>query len=174
MGMTTYVVTGYVRSGTSAMMRALSKGGLPPAYDPQREAGGELLMEPSWEDAFAGDFPATFDDRLVKALLTYSNWPWPVHDYKVIVMVREPDVVWNSFDRAFNDTPQVPKARYKDMIRRAWHSFQSRDDVDAVMTHFDGLKSSPHSVFQMLADKGWPINVDAASAIIQPALSRST
>jgi hypothetical protein len=175
-----YVVSGFMRSGTSMMMRALEAGGLVVAKEDERtkamnerwgEVGTpngylpnddyyEMLIEPHLNPRF----PSEFEDKVVKVM--YGGVAkLPRHQYRAIFMRRPARDIQMSMLAAFRDStslmwaPDVFDAhmsRIVDILRDR-RSFASVDEV-----WYDDVIENPRKVFAKL---DWPIDVDAAAAV---------
>jgi hypothetical protein len=186
-----YIVAGHPRSGTSAMMRALDSGGMRPIWGRERDArfakfsddkyalnpDGNLyepskiqlnhLMNPEKSSDFRG--------RVVK-LIVGQLLPLPVADYRVVVIVRDPEEIRLSWERAFNAERDVFRRgrdywdpsflkNYWETIAQCQRGLENRRDVWSVCRlEHARLMREPLETISTLLD--WPVNaVDAASAI---------
>jgi len=108
--MTIFVVSGYRRTGTSAMMKALHAGGIPAIFSPHIEDGNPDAngYKPNpgglWEVGFTqymnADFLRRFipDDSCIKIM--FDGLPClPQRKYKIIFMERDPEEITASTDR---------------------------------------------------------------------------
>ena len=104
-----YIVSGYRRTGTSAMMRALHAGGIPAIFMPDLEAanpdesgyqpnpGG--LYEVGLNQYVNADFLRVIDDESVIKIL-FDGLPFlPYRDYKIIWMERDLEEIRVSTER---------------------------------------------------------------------------
>ena len=80
-----YIVSGWMRSGTSMMIRALEAGGMEAVYTP-----GHPDYELSKEDYRLNRSPELYEGKVVKSLRfgTEQMWPWP-GGYRVVFMDRD-------------------------------------------------------------------------------------
>jgi len=97
-----YIVTGYMRSGTSMMMQALIAGGLEADYDERRERmndnygdkfyrpNGGGFYELSYMEYKKENFPLDHEGKLIKALRGGIDQIAP-HEYKIVMMLRGDD-----------------------------------------------------------------------------------
>ena len=105
-----FVVSGYRRTGTSAMMKALHKGGIPAIFSPHIEDGNPDASgyQPNpgglWEVGFNQYMNAKFlrkfipDDSVIKIM--FDGLPClPQRAYKIIFMERDPEEITASTDR---------------------------------------------------------------------------
>ena len=178
-----YLVTGFFRSGTSMMMQALEAGGLPVYHHPDRDAVNERwtdqasrpnprgLYEPSTDDLFTPGFPRMHDGCAVKLLIPWL-WSLAVHDYRVVVMIRDPAAILASYERAFKDFwDGRSRARwiteYPARIVEAQRGFKNRRDVRSVTPLvYNAVLGTPRAAFTALAQDGFPVDVEAAASVV--------
>ena len=172
-----YLVTGVMRSGTSAMMEALEAGGLPVVKSDERRRLNERfgamtdyrpnpidLYEPAASDFHERHFPCRFDGMAIKVvapLITHLA----VHRYRALVMLRSPAEIQVSYLRAFKRhlalewIEDIQQDAYTVLLNR-------RDVVDIRECPYEDLVNDPTRIFQGLHTAGWPIDpVRAALAI---------
>jgi len=174
-----YLVSGFMRSGTSMMMRALEAGGLVVAKDTARtEAMNarwgevdrpnaylpnddyyELLAEPHLNP----EFPAAFDGKLVKVMYggVIKLPPW---NYRVVFMRRPARDIQISMLAAFDDASAICwRENFDSQIQRIISILRDRRSflsVDEVW--YDEVLADPRKV---LAALGWPIDVEGAAQV---------
>lgn len=172
-----YVVSGYMRSGTSMMMEALQAGGLEAAYSERRDEemnarwgepdGSYLPNERYFEldrfDYRRPDFTRAFEGKLVKCLFG-GALRLPVGEYRCVFMRRPTEEIAQSLLAFFGEVPDlVESGRLDAEIERALSILRDRRSfvtVDEVW--LADVITDPQSVFSRL---GWPIDVDAAAAV---------
>ena len=110
---TVYIVSGYMRTGTSMMMRALEEGGMKAInkqsrdkmknrykdehYDPN--IGG--LYELEINDYLKFDFPKKYKGKLIKMLWGgVANFA-PMSSVRIVFMLRDEEEIRQSFDAFF-------------------------------------------------------------------------
>ena len=184
-----YLVTGYMRSGTSMMMRALGAGGMDLAYDPARDEMNEQWGDESYKPNEGGffelssasyksaDFPLAYKGKLIKALFG-ALYRLPVWKYNIVMMVRDPEEIRQSYEAFFSKAcPRVagkPFAEdsYYDTVR--WWSGQldNRRDVRLTLLHYRTVVENPVGSFLKLKNNGWPIDAYAAAHVVNPELCR--
>jgi len=177
-----YLVTGFMRSGTSMMMAALEAGGLPTAKSRQRDAFARAHSDQHYQMNPTGlyeltprefadpDFPAPFDGFALKAVP-----PWvfslPVHAYRAVVMLRDAEEIRQSCEAAFG-------ARYdQGHIHRAHARIVAclrnrRDVASLACVEYRDVLARPRDVFAALHEDGWPINVARSAAVVDPTQAR--
>ena len=179
-----YVVSGFMRTGTSMMMASLMAGGLEGVYRENREemrkrfadeyydpnSGGLFEMQRS--DYNSPDFPNAYAGKLIKCLfgglMKMREMPGGI---RVVYMRRNEEEIRQSYMGFFGRNLKIANLQKKmDLVRDkmkersdmvSFHEFQMRNVV-----------SSPRDHFQILADAGWPIDVDLSACIVDPTQYR--
>lgn len=186
--MTTYLVTGFMRSGTSMMMRALFEGldGVDMVVDETRKEKlnkGEYIpnheyLEPPLSAFETPEFPRQYEGQLLKCLMAGMHPLWPLEGgYRVVQLWRDPRVIRKSWEMAGDAFPPPPgwlPDGY--MVRMAACSAMLKNRRDVISHHdlwFPDVLDDPVGVFQMLKDDGWPIDVEKAAAVVDPTKQRA-
>jgi hypothetical protein len=173
-----YIVSGFMRCGTSMMMEALEAGGLEAAYSQKRDAAmnarwgqpdylpNDRYYELDGDDYLRGGLAERYAGKLVKCL-----WGGiirlPPCDARIVFMrrpaaeIRVSLLAFFGTDYAATQFPDLDKAMdgIVDVLRDR-KSFRSVDVVD----YHDVLRN-PKAVFRALAGKGWPIDASKAAAV---------
>ncbi len=179
-----YIVSGFMRSGTSMMMEALIAGGLSPAYSPTRDH----QLNAKWGDPDVGytpntayyeldgetyndpNFPSMFEGRVLKCL--YGGLErLKVGSYRCVFMRRPHEEIKTSCLAAFGTIPPLAAASDFDLYIetliarvRDRRSFLSVDEV-----WYADVLADPVGAFTRL---DWPIDAIKASAIPQTTKAR--
>lgn len=177
-----YIVSGFFRSGTSMLMQGLDAGGLAVYYSRSRDAFNEAntdstrrpnpksLYEPSMGELSEPGFPRKHDGRAVKLLLMWLS-SMSVHNYRVVVMKRDPEDIMKSYERNFHEywdgvTRRKWITEYPARIEEAVRWFNNRKDVRSVVTlDFDEMINDPLSAFSKLY--GWPIDAVKSACVVK-------
>lgn len=176
-----YCVTGFMRSGTSAMCHALNEGGLECLRSDVREGfkkqHTDKFYDPNenglWELPFpiisAGDFEE--DNKVVKVVFPWLRFLKKCD--RAVMMVREPEEIRQSYE-AFTQQFISPAftRMYGQKIKHATKQLQEIGAEITVVKYRKELLEDPLSVFTKLADAGWPIDPQKSAAIINPSLCR--
>lgn len=179
-----YVVSGFMRCGTSMMMRSLEAGGMSAAYSERRDAEmnarwgdaeytpNDSYYELELEDYLRGDLAARFDGQLIKCLWG-GMLRLPPCDCRVIFMRRPAKEIRLSLMAFFGSDTAAGRIGDLDktmgdvvQILRDRKSFRSVDVV-----HYYDVLARPQEVFEGVAATGWPIDVSRAAAI--PSLTKA-
>ena len=180
---TLYVVSGFMRTGTSMMMHALDVGGLgafkresrdvmknkhaDKHYDPNR--GGLYELEPKDYKSFG--FPKQFEGKLIKAL----NHGIPrmavmEHGIKVVFMMRNPEEIRQSYD-AFFAKQLTGIDKYERNMQDILARIRNRKDVLSLdIFQYRDVVRKPLKHFIELSHHRWPIDAWKAAQIIDPKL----
>lgn len=183
MDKTLYVVSGFMRTGTSMMMKALEAGGMNACY---RESKDELrdrhiqgsynpneggLYELEDQDYKQWDFPRGYSGKLIKSLNTgVTRFAVMPEGIRVVFMKRNPIEIQASFIKFFGKELrrlELYERNMNDIIER----IENRKDVKSIsVLEYDLVLQCPSRCFSEIRESGWPIDVDSASAVVDPAL----
>lgn len=177
-----YIVSGYMRCGTSMMMEALIAGGMDAVYCEKRaktmnDKWGEddkvhgyqpnkEYYELNTNDYKALYFPQGFEGKLIKCLWRGAAVV-NVGEYRLIFMRRPREDIERSLIAVFGRANPVVKmpsfdASLDNLVEtiRDRRSFLSVDEV-----WYRDVVKHPLAVFQHLKKQGWPIDPVKAAAI---------
>lgn len=172
-----YIVSGYMRCGTSMMMEALIAGGMEAAYSEERtqklnKRWGDDTYQPNdnYYELTLGaygspDFPAAYDGKLIKCL-AHGLTKIPKCEARVVFMRRPRDEVYRSCVAAFGAVPGPVSSdfdREMDCLVEAISDRRSVVSLDQVQ-YGDVLDDAP-AVFETLKDAGWPINPKLSATV---------
>lgn len=185
-GETVYVVAGYMRSGTSMMMKCLEAGGMRAAYSPGKDRtldgryarkdyrpnpGGFYELGPA---AFRSpEFPKAYSRKLIKV----PHWRLaglPPFGYKILFMLRDPQEIEVSYLRMFRRRPPFVIYKYQELVDRIFERMAARGDIETTPVHYREVICEPLTVFKRIRENNWPVeDVEKAAAAVDPALYRS-
>lgn len=173
-----YLVTGFMRSGTSAFMRGLEVGGMKilsskscdllntnnsdDNYKPNPKSLSELGSEELTKELLINN-----PESAIK-LVAPRVGDLPIHEYKVVILNREEEEIRQSFEAAFGVERTVEFIKFN--VACARHILSSRSDVKQIIEveHKD-LIYEPENVFKNL---NWPIDYKKAASVIDPSFYR--
>lgn len=180
-----YVIGGWMRSGTSMMMRALRAGGMDVAYSPAREetrrrhadqwydpnAGG--LLELDQADYQAPGFPAGYEGRLIKCLRSgpsrMAHMPGGI---RVVYMLRDHEEQRQSLLAFFGRVPPSVQQLEAETARNL-AAIRARADIALMTLEYTTVLADPHAAMAGVARFfGVRLDVAAAAAVVDPALYR--
>lgn len=169
-----YLIAGFPRSGTSALMRALDAGGLPAVHD--ADYGRLPSADPTYDPNPHGyyelrnrEHKPEYAGRVVKCLnrqmLDVLN---PVFRYRAVYLMRDPAEIKRSYART------VPNGRrdFSNYGRDVLNDVRLLEGfgADVVLLKYRDVIDDPYRELSKLT--GWPFDVAAAAATIDPALYR--
>jgi hypothetical protein len=191
--MTTWVVTGMPRTGTSMMMRALSEGGLEPFVDEEKEA----TIQRGWIPLSRGgynpnphgvyepgrfrrqaDFPEMVQGKLVKLMgrNAVNRRFARIAPLRVVQMQRDPEAIAASHERTFGNVPPWAEPRaYERLTTNHLMRLATWPHIESVtpIKYEDVMDPETRlSRFERLVLDGWPIDAEVAAATVEESLSR--
>jgi hypothetical protein len=182
---TIYIVSGYMRTGTSMMMKALEAGGLDAAYRQSRETmrksyadkhydpniGG--LYELESEDYNALGFPEKYQGKLIKVLMGGISSVNATSGLRVIFMRRDFEEIRQSYMAFFDQNLPARKETFEKKINLTIKLLQNRKDLLSLdVFWYSEVIKDPRKHFQLLKDHGWEINVEECVKVIDPQYYR--
>jgi len=180
---TTYVVSGYMRSGTSLMMQALENGGLTAEYSELREKMNDQFGDDNYKPNSGGfyeltnqqymerAFPKAHFGKLIKCLYN-SILKMVVSDYKVVFMLRDKEEIRQSYEAFFDRKLPAIFDHYEEMMEYTINMLKNRKDVDIVVFKYRDVVKEPLKHFEILKNRGWEIDVEKAVATVDPSKVR--
>lgn len=181
---TTYIVSGYMRTGTSMMMKCIMEASdLEACYDEEREFLNERygddyylpnpggFFELARKKVLRIGFPRDFQGKLIKVL--YGELMSLVAgDYKIVFMMRDKEEIRQSYETFFKMGSPQSLEHYDELMKDTIERAAIRRDVDIVQFNYSDVINHPKQKFQTLYDHGWPINVRKAATLVDPQLYR--
>ncbi len=180
---TVYIVSGFMRTGTSMMMRALEKGGMDARYSRARDrmnakfgddfyrpnAGGFYELDRHHYREFG--FPRKWKGCLIKALYG-ALWRMVAGKYKIVFMRRDPEEIRQSYEAFFQKEPPRVLKNYSAVMDSATDMLKVRTDVGLTEFQYRDVVRDPLVAFQRLVGNGWPIDAHKAASIVDPQQCR--
>lgn len=181
-----YIVSGYMRSGTSMMMKALEKSGMAARYNetkdrilsekyehPDYHPNPEGFFELGTHEFESPDFPGMYQGKLIKAL----HWrlkALPPFSYKIVFMLRDPKEIEVSYLKMFRQRPPFVLQTYDEFIEKTFSELGQRPDMSITPVWHSDMIQRPHEVLMQLRQQGFPIiNPEAGAKSVNPDLYRS-
>ena len=182
---TVYVVSGFMRTGTSMMMKALEAGGMDASYRQSRDVMKNRFADEHYDPNIGGlyelerkdyqefGFPSKYKGKLIKALNHGVPKMAVMPDgIRVIFMRRHPEEIRQSYDGFFGQQLQNIEhleRNMEDIIDR----IKNRKDVLSLdVFWYRGVIENPSMHFQILKDSGWPIDVEKCVKVVDPQYYR--
>lgn len=184
---TIYIVSGFMRTGTSMMMKALEAGGLTAAYSDDRDKLKDLytdkyynpneggLYELDRADYMTMDFPNQFHGKLIKVLQKGVPHMQVTQGAHVIFMRRDQEEIRQSFLAFFNTSLQSPLFDEQFQLRmdNILAQIKNRKDVlSCTELWYRDVITDPAAAFGQLKAVGWDIDINKAAAVVKPELLR--
>jgi len=185
-----YVVSGYMRTGTSMMMNALTEAGMEPAFNAKRDEMNEKYGDENYQPNPAGfyelnrkeykqkDFPLMYKGKLVKCLFGGLG-RFPVAKYQIVFMMRNPEEIRQSFDAFFESIPITQRQQvtlflqnYDEVMEDVIAHLKNRRDTHLIVLNYRDVVKNPLEKFEHLFRCGWPINPIKAAQSVDPKLCR--
>lgn len=168
-----YVVSGFMRSGTSMMMEALQAGGMPIVHDHTRDEVNDrasdehyrpnpnALFEPAYtREMLEPGWPRQYDGRAVKVVIPFVP-NMSVHDYRVVIMRRDPEEIRQSLEAAFGMKRDLDYLSRR--IDEGVKTIYNRKDVrDITELNYRDVVTDPASLQAL----DWPFDLKAAMGVI--------
>lgn len=176
-----YIVSGYMRSGTSMMMQALEAGGMEAVYSAKRDERmnrkwgasdykpNERYYELEAEDYQDASFPSAYEGKLIKCLWGGMLRLRPVTEYRIVFMRRDTKAIQRSLTAFFRQpTEQAQNVNFQRQLDNVVSILRDRRSVISVHeVQYVDVVSNPLAVFEILAGDGWPIDPAKAAEIPQ-------
>lgn len=181
--MTIYFVSGFMRTGTSMMMKALEAGGLDVLYNPDRDKMNTRYGDEYYQPNEGGfyelnrrqyqqpGFPRMHEGKLIKAL-----WGGITRvvagDYKVVFMRRDYEEIRQSYQAFFGNPIHLNAEEYRARMDDTIGMLKVRRDVGLSIFQYRDVLDHPLEKFAELRDQGWPVDVHKAAAVVSPSTCR--
>lgn len=178
-----YVITGYMRTGTSMWMGGISQY-IEPAYDPRREdmnvnygdkyykPNGGGFFELAYPEYMKKGFPLWHEGKLIK-IMRGGLYLLSPHEYKMVFMLRDPEEIRQSYEAFFETGADISiLGNYEKIMGESIKAMEDREDVDLSVFQYREVVENPTKHCQILKDKGWPIDVEKVASFINPELYR--
>lgn len=174
-----YIVSGFMRSGTSCMMKALEAGGLEAVYNPDRDIMNKQHGDENYQINSGGfyelngkqyqhpDFPDNHEGKLVKYLWGGMPLLRASESVKHIIFMRRPVVeIAASYEAAFGSKhPQaIPELDAK--LDRIQDILAMRRDVRLSVVDYRNVLLDPIGIFLLLEKRGFQIDYSKSAAIV--------
>ncbi len=181
-----YIVSGYMRSGTSMMMKCINAGGIEAVYSNRKDTylnekyarkkykpNPEGFYELGPKEFDSKDFPRVYSGQLIK-ILHWRLEDLPVFNYRIIFMERDPVEIEVSYLKMFQRRPPFVLEKYDELIKSIYMKLDARPDMDYISVQHRDMISKPIETLSMLKDKKWPItDIENAARAVNPNLYRS-
>lgn len=181
---TLYVVSGFMRTGTSMMMKALEAGGMEACYRQSREKMKQKFADEHYDPNVGGlyeleqkdykkiDFPKGYEGKLIKGLnMCVPRMNIMSDGIRVVFMRRDSEEIRQSYNAFFDADMNVKglDEKMENIIER----IKNRKDVRSVnvLWYHDVIKN-PQDTFKILQQASWPIDVQKCVKVVDPRYYR--
>ncbi len=122
--------------------------------------------------------PQAFSGKCIKMLCSYGYITLPKWEgrYKVILMVRDPEEIMESYRKMFDkpmlyesETESLPftPELYGEILKATVADAGARGDMDLLILSGAAILADPLKRFETIAEY-WPIDAESAAAIVDP------
>lgn len=181
-----YIVSGYMRSGTSMMMQALEAAGMQAAHREDRDSQlnalfgrddyvpNERYMELGFDDFQRPDFVERHAGKVLKCLFG-GIMLFPVCPVRILFMRRDVEAIKSSVLAMSGRIPAMIRSPYfQKRLDQAVAALRDRKSVISLTeVCFEDVVADPIRVFKQLKTEGWPIDPYMAARIPDPDKVRS-
>lgn len=180
-----YVVSGFMRTGTSMMMKALEAGGINTSYKQSRDEMKDRYGDDHYDPNIGGlyelerndyrkpDFPRPYDGKLIKGLNgCIPNMNVMPNGISVVFMRRDPEEIRQSYDAFFSkqlSSVETLNERMETIIERIKNR---KDVVSFTELWYRNVVDNPYFHFSILKNEGWDIDVNSAAKVVDPNYCR--
>ena len=179
-----YVVSGFMRTGTSMMMRALEAGGLEASYKADRDKMKNHFSDAHYDANIGGlyelerqdykdpNFPRSYEGKLIKALnIGVPRMVVMPKGIRVVFMRRDKEEIRQSYDAFFGQ--QINVENLDERMERTIETIKNRKDVLSCDIYwFREVIDKPYEHFVELKRHHWPIDVDKCVDMVDPKYCR--
>lgn len=169
-----YIVSGYMRTGTSMMMKALEQGGMETAWDKRRinpGANRDGMYELSEDEIYSPGFPTQYESKVIKLLSTKVRILKP-GKYLIVFMRRNATEVLKSYAKAFKEKPPLIEKSVDEDAEDAIAWLSQKGGVHLTVLDYCDVLDAPLATFTALAGAGWPIDPQKAAKVVDPLQHR--
>jgi len=181
-----YIVSGFMRCGTSMMMKALEEAGLFAEYKNSRDdrtrkphidehydpnEGGLYELERS--DYLTKDFPRKYKGKLIKCLYGGLERMNVMPDgINIVFMRRDFEEIRQSYQAFFGQKLKFDKSVEESFDLMIQKMLNRKDVNNMHVFWYREVVEEPYKHFKILKDAGWPIDIDKAVEVVNPDLCR--
>lgn len=175
-----YLVSGFMRCGTSMMCQCLEAGGMEvvrserrdhinhQASDKHYKPNPISLYEPDTREFNTPGFPRQYDGKVLKMVAPWLKW-LSVHEYKAIFMHRDVEEIRQSIEGAFG-TREFTTERIEKAISESVKTLKNRRDVvEIIHANYRDVVENPLAFFESL---DWPLDPDKSASVVDESQYR--
>jgi len=182
---TLYIVSGYMRTGTSMIMKALEEGGMIAEYNQSREKMRLHYADEKYDPNFGGlyeldvreyrndDFPRKYKGKLIKALgRTIPIMRVMPNGIRVVFMRRDIEEIRQSYLAFFGSNLRNIEGLDKRMEDTIEIIKNRKDVLNIDVFWYREVLQNPQKHFEILKSHNWNINIEKAVRVIDPKYCR--
>lgn len=181
-----YIVSGFMRSGTSMMMDCLRAGGMDLAFNEKRDVMNTQFGDADYQPNPHGfyelgraeyqqeNFPLMYKGKLLKCLfggLTRMPNPGGKGKLKVVWMWRDPEEIRQSYEAFFDQPPPKTLEQWPNLFNEIIEMCR-KAGMEIHEIWFKDVVANPVNEFEKLRDFGFPFDVEEAVKRVDPTLYR--
>lgn len=180
-----YVIGGFMRSGTSMMMKALEAGGMDAKYRASRDEMKNRFADEHYDPNIGGlyeleradyqkpDFPRGYEGKLIKALqMGPGRMKVMPGGIRVVFMRRDPEEQRQSY-QAFFGQDGFTVDQINQRVAESLEACYNRRDTSVLELWYANVIEQPRATFERVrAFLGVPLDIDAAVAVVDPQYYR--
>lgn len=157
-----------LESGGLPVVRSESRDRLNAAHSDQHYRPNPVsLYEPDERAMRVPGWPRQHDGHAVKVVVPFLG-RLAAHEYRVVFMRRDSEEIRQSYEGAFG--ARLASQQIETVIAEALRTLRNRRDVhELIELHYADVIDDP---VLSLASLNWPIDVQVAAAVVDPALYR--
>lgn len=174
-----YVVSGFMRSGTSMMMKALEAGGMEAAYRQSRDVMKDRFADAEYDPNIGGlfeleradyqkpDFPHGYEGKLIKALrMGPGRMAVMPGGIRVVFMRRDAEEIRQSY-MAFFGRSDFTVEQIEADVERSLTAARNRRDTRVLEVWYRGVVENPRPWFERIR-KFYDVrlDVDACASVV--------
>ena len=174
-----YVVSGFMRSGTSMMMKALEAGGMDAVYRQSRDVMKNRFADEEYDPNIGGlfelersdyqkpDFPHGYEGKLIKALrMGPGRMAVMPGGIRVVFMRRDAEEIRQSY-MAFFGRSDFTVEQIEDDVKRSLTAAKNRRDTRVLEVYYRGVVEHSEPWFKRIRNfLGVPLDVSAAASVV--------
>lgn len=173
-----YVVSGFMRSGTSMMMKALEAGGMTAVYRQSRDEMKNRYADDQYDPNFGGlyelerqdylkpDFPKGYEGKLIKALRSGPGRMSVMDEgIRVLWMTRDPEEIRQSYMAFFGKSDFTTEQIEADCARNLALA-KNRRDARVMEVPYRAVVETPAAWFRRIHNFGFHIDEKKASEVV--------
>jgi len=179
-----YLISGFMRCGTSLCTAAMEAGGLKTMYresrDKMKDSYGDSyydanplgLKEMERQDYQELGFPSKYKGYCLKLLMGGLNSMCVMPKIKIVFMRRDAEEIRQSYEAFFDRRMELDNGTFQRKVELIIEQMHNRKDTELIEVWYRDVIENPIKQFQRIKDFGFPIDVEKAVSVVNPELCR--